>query len=117
MLAAAWLGRGFWGLLRGAGRRRPCGGARPLGSRAEAGGRRHGNGGAFCLAGGLRAALALREPRRPLRAPFWSPLCGEAGPRRAGSGGAAPPEPPRERSAAGRYAELVREPRERGRGC
>ncbi|XP_040554181.1 cardiolipin synthase (CMP-forming) isoform X3 [Gallus gallus] len=107
MLAAAWLGRGFWGLLRGAGRRRPCGGARPLGSRAEAGGRRHGNGGAFCLAGGARAALALREPRRPLRAPFWSPLCGEAGPRRAGSGGAAPPEPPRERSAAGRYAELL----------
>uniref|UniRef100_A0A669P702 Cardiolipin synthase (CMP-forming) n=1 Tax=Phasianus colchicus TaxID=9054 RepID=A0A669P702_PHACC len=110
MLAAAWLGRGFWGPLRGAGRRRPCGGAGPPSGRAEAGGRRHGNGGAFCLAGGARAALALREPRRLLRAPLWSPLGGGAGPRRAGSGGAAPPEPPRERSVAGRYAEPYENP-------
>ncbi|KAM6138284.1 cardiolipin synthase (CMP-forming) [Phoenicopterus ruber ruber] len=137
MLAAAWLGRGFWGLLRGAGRRRPGGGARPLagrpGAAAEAaegrgggmGGRRHGNGGVFCLAvgagalAGSRAVPALRqhqqllrEHQRLLRAPAaaWRLLSGGAGPRRAGSGGAAPPEPPRERRVAGRYAELYENP-------
>ncbi|CAM9848980.1 unnamed protein product [Bubo scandiacus] len=114
MLAAAWLGRGFWGLLRGAERRRPGGGSRPLASRpgaaAEgrgggAGGRRHGNGGVFCLAAGAgavagpRAAPALH--RRLLRAPAaWRLL----------SGGAAPPEPPRQRRVAGRYAELYENP-------
>ncbi|KAM6084695.1 cardiolipin synthase (CMP-forming) isoform 3-T3 [Theristicus caerulescens] len=135
MLAAAWLGRGFWGLLRGAGRRRPGGGAGPLASRpgaaaagaAEgrggggAGGRRRGNSsGVFCFAAGApagpRAAPALRphqrllrEHQRLLRAPAaaWRLLSGGAGPRRAGSGGAAPPEPSRERRAAGRYAELL----------
>ncbi|XP_050749792.1 cardiolipin synthase (CMP-forming) isoform X1 [Gymnogyps californianus] len=134
MLAAAWLGRDFWGLLRGAGRRRPGGGARPLASRpgaaAEgrgggAGGRRHGNSGVFCLAAGAgalagpRAAPALRqhqrllrEHQRLLRAPgaAWRLLSGGAGPRRAGSGGAAPPEPPRERRVAGRYAEPYENP-------
>ncbi|KAK4823736.1 hypothetical protein QYF61_006005 [Mycteria americana] len=129
MLAAAWLGRGFWGLLGGAGRRRPGGGARPLASRpgaaakaAEgrgggAGGRRHGNSGVFCLAAGTgalagsRAAPALRQHQRLLRAPAaWRLLSGGAGPRRAGSGGAAPPEPPRERRVAGRYAELYENP-------
>ncbi|KAM6207930.1 cardiolipin synthase (CMP-forming) isoform 1-T1 [Sarcoramphus papa] len=134
MLAAAWLGRDFWGLLRGAGRRRPGGGARPLASRpgaaAEgrgggAGGRRHGNSGVFCLAAGAgalagpRAAPALRqhqrllrEHQRLLRAPgaAWRLLSGGAGPRRAGSGGSAPPEPPRERRVAGRYAEPYENP-------
>ncbi|XP_013816935.2 cardiolipin synthase (CMP-forming) [Apteryx mantelli] len=135
MLAAAWLGRGLWGLLGGAGRRRPGGGggggARPLASRpgaeAEAAaGRCHGNSGGFCLAAGLaagrRAAPALRHPQRPLRAPqrpprapaaaaAWSLLRGGgAGPRRAGSGGPAPPDPPGERSASGRYAELYENP-------
>ncbi|XP_029877824.1 cardiolipin synthase (CMP-forming) [Aquila chrysaetos chrysaetos] len=136
MLAAAWLGRGFWGLLRGAGRRRPGGGARPLAGRpgavatAEgrgggAGGRRHGNSGVFCLAAAAgtlarpRAAPALRqhqwllrEPQRLLRAPAaaWRLLSGGSGQRRAGSGGAGPPEPPRERRVAGRYAELYENP-------
>ncbi|XP_071596206.1 cardiolipin synthase (CMP-forming) isoform X2 [Heliangelus exortis] len=84
MLAAAWLGRGFWGLLRGAGRRRPGGGARPLASRpgvaaaegrggGAGGGRCHGNGGVFCLVAGggapvgPRAAPALRQHQRLLR--------------------------------------------------
>ncbi|XP_015712553.1 cardiolipin synthase (CMP-forming) isoform X2 [Coturnix japonica] len=98
MLTAAWLGRGLWGLLRGAGRRRPYGGAGPLGCRAEAGG-------ASCLAGGARAAFALREPRWVQRAAL-----GGTGARRAGSGGAATPQPPRERSVAGRYAELYENP-------
>ncbi|XP_068259107.1 cardiolipin synthase (CMP-forming) [Nyctibius grandis] len=140
MLAVAWLGRGFWGLLGGAGRRRPGGGARPLAGRpgvaaAEAaegrgggtGGHRHGNSGVFCLAvgagalAGPRAAPALRQPRhrllreppRLLRAPAaaWRLLSGGVGPpRRAGSGGAAPPESPRERRMAGRYAELYENP-------
>ncbi|XP_075003684.1 cardiolipin synthase (CMP-forming) isoform X2 [Calonectris borealis] len=137
MLAAAWLGRGFWGLLRGGGRRRPGGGARPLagrpGAAAEAaegrgggaGCRRHGNSGVLCLAAGTgaltgpRAAPALRqhqrllrEHQRLLRAPAaaWRLLSGGAGPRRAGSGGAAPPEPTRERRVAGRYAELYENP-------
>ncbi|XP_064915228.1 cardiolipin synthase (CMP-forming) isoform X1 [Columba livia] len=140
MLAAAWLGRGFWGLLGGAGRRRPGGGARPLASRPEvaaaaaeggggggAGGRCHGNGGVFCLAAaagalaGPRAAPTLqprprllREHQRLLRAPAtaWRLLSGGAGPRRAGGGGggAAAPEPPRERRVAGRYAELYENP-------
>ncbi|XP_065488941.1 cardiolipin synthase (CMP-forming) [Caloenas nicobarica] len=134
MLAAAWLGRGFWGLIGGAGRRRPGGGARPLASRPEvaaaegrgggAGGR-HGNGGVFCLAAaagaltGPRAAPTLRprprllrEHQRLLRAPAaaWRLLSGGAGPRRAGGGGAAAPEPPRERRVAGRYAELYENP-------
>lgn len=134
MLAAAWLGRGFWGLLRGAGRRRPGGGARPLAGRlgpvatAEgrggggAGGRRHGNSGVFCLAAaaealaGPRAAPALRQHQRLLREPQWllrAPaaawrlLSGGSAQRRAGSGGAGPPESPRERRVAGRYADLV----------
>ncbi|XP_059684535.1 cardiolipin synthase (CMP-forming) isoform X2 [Gavia stellata] len=104
MLAAAWLGRGFWGLLRGAGRRRP-GSTRPLsgrpgGAAAEgrgggAGGRRHGNSGAFCLAAGAGHQRLLRAP-----AAAWRLL----------SGGAAPPEPPRERRVAGRYAELYENP-------
>ncbi|KAM6128317.1 cardiolipin synthase (CMP-forming) [Pterocles gutturalis] len=125
MLAAAWLGRGFWGLLGGAGRRRPNGGARPLACRpgaaaAEgrgvgAGGRRHGNVGVCCLVAGAgslvgpRAAPALwrhqrllREHQRLLRAPAaaWRLL----------SGGAAPPERPPERRVAGRYAELYENP-------
>ncbi|XP_074782565.1 cardiolipin synthase (CMP-forming) isoform X3 [Athene noctua] len=111
MLAAAWLGRGFWGLLRGAERRRPGGGSRPLASRpgaaakgrgGGAGSRRHGNGGIFCLAAGAgavagpRAAPALHQ--RLLRAPAaWRLL----------SGGAAPRGPPRERRVAERYAELL----------
>ncbi|XP_050749794.1 cardiolipin synthase (CMP-forming) isoform X2 [Gymnogyps californianus] len=114
MLAAAWLGRDFWGLLRGAGRRRPGGGARPLASRpgaaAEgrgggAGGRRHGNSGVFCLAAGAGHQRLLRAPGAA-----WRLLSGGAGPRRAGSGGAAPPEPPRERRVAGRYAEPYENP-------
>ncbi|XP_064302764.1 cardiolipin synthase (CMP-forming) [Phalacrocorax carbo] len=119
MLAAAWLGRGFWGPLRGAGRRRPGGGARPLagrpGASAEAaegrgggaGGRRHGNGGVFCSSAGAGALAGphqrlLREHQRLLRAPAaaWRLL----------SGGAAPPEPPRERRVAERYAELYENP-------
>ncbi|XP_075605779.1 cardiolipin synthase (CMP-forming) isoform X2 [Balearica regulorum gibbericeps] len=134
MLAAAWLGRDFWGLLRGVGRRRPGGGARPLASRpgavAEAvegrgggaGGDRHGNSGVFCLAVGAgalarpRAAPVLRQHQRLLRehqqllrapAAAWRLLSGGAGSRRAGSGGVAPPERPRERRVAGRYAELL----------
>ncbi|XP_056343826.1 cardiolipin synthase (CMP-forming) [Oenanthe melanoleuca] len=96
MLAAAWLGRGSWGLLRGAARRRPGGGARPLGGRpgaAACGGRR--GGGVSCLA-------ACAAPPRLLRAPAaaWRLL----------SGGAAPPERPRERGAAGPYAELYENP-------
>ncbi|XP_049656768.1 cardiolipin synthase (CMP-forming) [Accipiter gentilis] len=137
MLAAAWLGRGFWGLLRGAGRRRPGGGARPLAGRlgpvatAEgrggggAGGRRHGNSGVFCLAAaaealaGPRAAPALRQHQRLLREPQWllrAPaaawrlLSGGSAQRRAGSGGAGPPESPRERRVAGRYADLYENP-------
>ncbi|KAM9656664.1 cardiolipin synthase (CMP-forming) [Morphnus guianensis] len=125
MLTAAWLGRGFWGLLRGAGRRRPGGGARPLAARPGAegrgggpGGRRHGNSGVFCLAAaagalaGPRAAPALRQHQRLLRAPAtaWRLLSGGSGQRRAGSGGAGPPEPPRERRVAGRYAELYENP-------
>ncbi|XP_010308113.2 cardiolipin synthase (CMP-forming) isoform X1 [Balearica regulorum gibbericeps] len=137
MLAAAWLGRDFWGLLRGVGRRRPGGGARPLASRpgavAEAvegrgggaGGDRHGNSGVFCLAVGAgalarpRAAPVLRQHQRLLRehqqllrapAAAWRLLSGGAGSRRAGSGGVAPPERPRERRVAGRYAELYENP-------
>ncbi|XP_052640211.1 cardiolipin synthase (CMP-forming) [Harpia harpyja] len=136
MLTAAWLGRGFWGLLRGAGRRRPGGGARPLAARPGAaataegrgggpGGRRHGNSGVFCLAAAARALVGsraapalrqhqrlLREPQRLLRAPAtaWRLLSGGSGQRRAGSGGAGPPEPPRERRVAGRYAELYENP-------
>lgn len=143
MLAAAWLGRGFWGLLRGAGRRRPGGGARPLAGRlgpvatAEgrggggAGGRRHGNSGVFCLAAaaealaGPRAAPALRQHQRLLREPQWllrAPaaawrlLSGGSAQRRAGSGGAGPPESPRERRVAGRYADLVCDRRGGGGG-
>ncbi|XP_030346650.1 cardiolipin synthase (CMP-forming) [Strigops habroptila] len=112
MLAAAWLGRGFWGLLRSAGRRRPGGGgARPLVSRLGAaegrgggvGGRRHGNSGVFgWAAGGGAPARWWRQPQRLLREPAaaWRLL----------SGGAAPPEPPRERRVAGRYAELYENP-------
>ncbi|XP_074944435.1 cardiolipin synthase (CMP-forming) isoform X2 [Phalacrocorax aristotelis] len=119
MLAAAWLGRGFWGPLRGAGRRRPGGGARPLAGRPGASaeavegrgggavGRRHGNGGVFCSSAGAGALAGphqrlLREHQRLLRAPAaaWRLL----------SGGAAPPEPPRERRVAGRYAELYENP-------
>ncbi|XP_062427427.1 cardiolipin synthase (CMP-forming) [Rhea pennata] len=134
MLAAAWLGRGVWGLLGGAGRRRPGGGgARPLASRpgaeaeAAAAGRCHGNSGGFCLAAGWRAAPALRHPQRLLRAPqrplrapaaaaAWSLLRGGggggggAGPRRAGSGGPPAPDSRGERSAAERYAELYENP-------
>ncbi|XP_054674908.1 COMM domain-containing protein 1-like isoform X5 [Grus americana] len=133
MLAAAWLGRDFWGLLRGAGRRRPGGGARPLASRpgavAEAvegrgggaGGDRHGNSGVFCLAvsaGALArpgAAPALRQHQRLLRehqqllrapAAAWRLLSGGAGSRRAGRGEVVPPERPREKRVVGRYAEL-----------
>ncbi|XP_054674907.1 cardiolipin synthase (CMP-forming)-like isoform X4 [Grus americana] len=134
MLAAAWLGRDFWGLLRGAGRRRPGGGARPLASRpgavAEAvegrgggaGGDRHGNSGVFCLAvsaGALArpgAAPALRQHQRLLRehqqllrapAAAWRLLSGGAGSRRAGRGEVVPPERPREKRVVGRYAELL----------
>ncbi|XP_033917132.1 cardiolipin synthase (CMP-forming) [Melopsittacus undulatus] len=110
MLAAAWLGRGFWGLLRGAGRRRPGGGTRPLVSRLGAaaaegrGGRRHGNSGVFgwAVSGGAPAGR-WRQPQRLLREPAaaWRLL----------SGGAAPPsEPPQERRVAGRYAELYENP-------
>ncbi|KAM6084696.1 cardiolipin synthase (CMP-forming) isoform 4-T4 [Theristicus caerulescens] len=125
MLAAAWLGRGFWGLLRGAGRRRPGGGAGPLASRpgaaaagaAEgrggggAGGRRRGNSsGVFCFAAGApagpRAAPALRPHQRLLRE-HQRLLRAPAAAWRLLSGGAAPPEPSRERRAAGRYAELL----------
>ncbi|KAM6433060.1 DNA helicase MCM8 isoform 2-T2 [Rhynochetos jubatus] len=120
MLAAAWPGRGFWGLFRGVGRRRPSGGARPLASRTgvvEGRGRRHGNSGVFCLAVGMgapagpRVAPALRPQQRLLRAPTatWRLLSGGTGPRRAGSGGAAPPDPPRE-PVAERYAELYENP-------
>ncbi|XP_075269481.1 cardiolipin synthase (CMP-forming) [Opisthocomus hoazin] len=116
MLAAAWLGRGaVWGLLSGAGRRRP-GGGRPLAGRpgaAAAGrgggasGRRHGNGGVFCAAAGAGAlAGALRQHPRLLRAP--PPRAAAAW--RLLSGGAGPAEPPRERRAAGRYAELYENP-------
>uniref|UniRef100_A0A8B9G1B0 Cardiolipin synthase (CMP-forming) n=1 Tax=Amazona collaria TaxID=241587 RepID=A0A8B9G1B0_9PSIT len=109
MLAAAWLGRGFWGFLRGAERRRPGGGARPLVGRLGAaaaegrGGRRHGNSGVFCwAAGGGAPAGWWRQPQRLLREPAaaWRLL----------SGGAAPPEPPQERRVAGRYAELYENP-------
>ncbi|XP_061212154.1 cardiolipin synthase (CMP-forming) isoform X1 [Neopsephotus bourkii] len=108
MLAAAWLGRGFWGLLRGAGRRRPGGGARPLVSRLGAaaaerrGGRRHGNSGVFSWAGGRAPAEWWRQPQRLLREPAaaWRLL----------SGGATPSEPPQERRVAGRYAELYENP-------
>ncbi|KAM7062570.1 cardiolipin synthase (CMP-forming) [Acridotheres tristis] len=95
MLAAAWLGRGSWGLLRGAAR--GCGGgARPLGGRpgpAVCGGRR---GGSFS-----RLPACAGSPRL-LRAPAaaWRLL----------SGGAAPPERPREGGAAGSYAELYENP-------
>ncbi|XP_064271094.1 cardiolipin synthase (CMP-forming) [Passer domesticus] len=98
MLAAAWLGRGACGLLRGAARGRPGGGARPLGGRpgaAVTGARRGGGGGVWCLP-------ARAGPPRLLRAPAaaWRPL----------SGGAGPPEPRRERGAAGPYAELYENP-------
>ncbi|XP_063184402.1 cardiolipin synthase (CMP-forming) isoform X2 [Chroicocephalus ridibundus] len=103
MLAAAWLGRGFWGLLRGAGRRRAAGGTRPLA--AERGGGRHGDGGVFCLAAGAGGYQRL------LRAPAARLLSAGAGagPRRAGSGGAGPPDSPLppERRVAGRCAELL----------
>ncbi|KAM6405956.1 cardiolipin synthase (CMP-forming) [Pluvialis apricaria] len=111
MLAAAWLGRGFWGLLRGAGRRRAGGGAGPLAEgRGGVGGRHGDGGGVFCLAAGGRV------PQRLLRAPPAAAarlLSGGGGQRRvAGSGGAGPPEPPpaRERRVAGRYAELYENP-------
>ncbi|XP_050828557.1 cardiolipin synthase (CMP-forming) isoform X2 [Serinus canaria] len=102
MLAAAWLGRGSWGLLRGAARRRPGGGgggARPLGGRpgsaaAAAGGGRRG-GGVSCLTACAGLPRLLRAP-----AAAWRLL----------SGGAAPPEPRRERGAAGPYAELYENP-------
>ncbi|XP_054053382.1 LOW QUALITY PROTEIN: cardiolipin synthase (CMP-forming) [Rissa tridactyla] len=106
MLAAAWLGRGFWGLLRGAGRRRAAGGTRPLA--AERGGGRHGDGGVFCLAAGAGGYQRL------LRAPAARLLSAGAGagPRRAGSGGAGPPDSPLppERRVAGRCAELYENP-------
>ncbi|XP_053793214.1 cardiolipin synthase (CMP-forming) [Vidua chalybeata] len=98
MLAAAWLARGSWGLLRGAARRRPGGGgARPLGGRpgsAAAGEGRRG--------GAVPCPPAGAGPPRLLRAPAaaWRLL----------SGGAAPPEPRRERGAAGPYAELYENP-------
>ncbi|XP_021394314.1 cardiolipin synthase (CMP-forming) [Lonchura striata] len=80
MLAAAWLAGGAWrGLLRGAARRRPPGGAaRPLGGRLGA-------------AAGVSRLPAGAGPPRLLRAPAaaWRLL----------SGGAAPPEPRRERGA------------------
>ncbi|KAM9240375.1 cardiolipin synthase (CMP-forming) [Leptosomus discolor] len=122
MLATAWLGRGFWGLLRGVGRRRPGGDARSLASRPGAavegggrgGGRRHGNSCVFCLAGGAagpRVASALRQHRGLLREPAaWRLLSGGAGPRRTGSGAAEPPDPPRQRRVAGSYAELYENP-------
>ncbi|KAM6272615.1 cardiolipin synthase (CMP-forming) [Spheniscus humboldti] len=125
MLAAAWLGRGFWGLLRGAGRRRPGGGARPPASRAGAaaegrgggagGRRRHGDSGVFCLAAGAgapagpRAAPALRQHQRLLRE-HQRLLRAPAAAWRLLSGGAAPPETPRERRVVGRYAELYENP-------
>ncbi|KAM6368254.1 cardiolipin synthase (CMP-forming) isoform 2-T2 [Alca torda] len=106
MLAAAWLGRGFWGLLRGAGRRRAAGGTRPLA--AERGGGRHGDGGVFCLAAGAGGYQRL------LRAPAARLLSAGAGagPRRVGSGGAGPPDSPLppERRVAGRCAELYENP-------
>ncbi|XP_064002356.1 cardiolipin synthase (CMP-forming) isoform X2 [Pogoniulus pusillus] len=117
MLAAAWLDRALWGLLRGAGQRRPGGGTTPLGSRLGAaerggggtGGRSHGNGGVFCP--GTAAGPSLRQQhqhhrQRLLRSPAaaWRLLSGGAGPR---SGGAGPPEPPREQRVAGAYAELL----------
>ncbi|XP_064002355.1 cardiolipin synthase (CMP-forming) isoform X1 [Pogoniulus pusillus] len=120
MLAAAWLDRALWGLLRGAGQRRPGGGTTPLGSRLGAaerggggtGGRSHGNGGVFCP--GTAAGPSLRQQhqhhrQRLLRSPAaaWRLLSGGAGPR---SGGAGPPEPPREQRVAGAYAELYENP-------
>ncbi|XP_061845125.1 cardiolipin synthase (CMP-forming) [Colius striatus] len=129
MLAAAWLGRGCWGLLRGAERRRPGGGARPLANgpaaaaaASEAGGGggaggRHGNGGAFRpvagagagAAAGPRADTGLRQRPRLLRA---SPrlLRAPAAAWRLLSGGAAPPDAPRERRVAGPCAELYENP-------
>ncbi|XP_074006780.1 cardiolipin synthase (CMP-forming) [Numenius arquata] len=110
MLAAAWLGRGFWGLLRGAGRRRAGGGTRPLAAAAEGGGGRHGDGGVFCLAaGGGGHQRLLRAPAARL---LSAGVGAGAGPRRAGSGGAGPPDPPlpREQRVAGRYAELYENP-------
>lgn len=84
MLAAACLARGSWGLLRGAARR-------PLGGRP----------GSAAAGGGVSCLPACAGPPRLLRAPAaaWRLL----------SGGAAPPEPPRQRGAAGPYAELVGE--------
>ncbi|XP_063247702.1 cardiolipin synthase (CMP-forming) [Prinia subflava] len=90
MLAAAWLGRGSWGLLRGAARR-------PLGGRPGAAAA------AAAAGGGVSCAAACARPPRLLRAPAaaaWRLL----------SGGAAPPEPPRQRGAAGPYAELYENP-------
>ncbi|XP_039914482.2 cardiolipin synthase (CMP-forming) [Hirundo rustica] len=86
MLAAAWLARGSWGLLRGAARR-------PLGGRP---------GSAAAAGGGVSCPPACAGPPRLLRAPAaaWRLL----------SGGAAPPEPPRQRGAAGPYAELYENP-------
>ncbi|XP_066849584.1 cardiolipin synthase (CMP-forming) isoform X2 [Anser cygnoides] len=127
MLAAAWLGRGLWGLLRTAGRRRPGdggggGGARPLGSRPGAGGRRHGNGGGFCLGGALGQPQRLLRHRQrpppppplpptfPAAAAVWSLVGSGAGHRRAGSGGPAPQEPCRQGSGAGRCAEMYENP-------
>ncbi|XP_053829138.1 cardiolipin synthase (CMP-forming) [Vidua macroura] len=100
MLAAAWLARGSWGLLRGAARRRPGGGgARPLGGRpgsaAAAAGEGRRGGAVSCLPAGAGPPRLLRAP-----AAAWRLL----------SGGAAPPEPRRERGAAGPYAELYENP-------
>ncbi|XP_066033788.1 cardiolipin synthase (CMP-forming) isoform X2 [Chamaea fasciata] len=83
MLAAAWLARGSRGLLRGAARS-------PLGGRP----------GSAAAGGGVPGVPA--RPPRLLRAPAaaWRLL----------SGGAGPPEPPRQRGAAGPYAELYENP-------
>ncbi|XP_068009113.1 cardiolipin synthase (CMP-forming) [Melanerpes formicivorus] len=117
MLAAAWLDRALWGLLRGAGQRRPAGGARPLVSRVGAagkggggtGGRRHGNGAVFCPGAAAGPSLRQHHHHRLLRpsAAAWRLLSGGA---RARSGGAEPPESPRERPVAGTYAELYENP-------
>uniref|UniRef100_A0A8C5IC11 Cardiolipin synthase (CMP-forming) n=1 Tax=Junco hyemalis TaxID=40217 RepID=A0A8C5IC11_JUNHY len=99
MLAAAWLGRGSWGLLRGAAPRRPGGGARPLGGRsgsaAAAGNEARRGGGVSCVPVCAGLPRLLRAP-----AAAWRLL----------SGGAAPPEPRQERGAAGPYAELYENP-------
>lgn len=122
MLAGAGLARAVWGLLRGAAQGRPGGGTAALGSRlgaAERGGR--GNGGVFCAGAAAGPSVRQQQHRhrhgqRLLRPPpaAWRLLSGGAGP---GSGGAGPPERPRERRVAGAYAELVSDPGPAEGGC